>query len=1119
MVIASFFGKDGGLIQETGALTRTLHERRVPARRLRAWAAVALCALSAGPIAGGKPTQTPQNHLPIRLPVIDGNDIRFTHVTSTEGQPHSRVAEVTQDNMGFIWLTTQDGLQRFDGYRFRVFRHDPKNPNSIGGSDSLAMAPWFRTGRLWVATDLSLDAYDPVTERFTHYKSNPRAPGSFNGAVIFGIDEVRDGTIWVSTDDGLNQLDPVTGRTIEYHHRPNDPTSLSSDHVRATFEERDGTFWVAGTEGLDVLDRTTGKVTQHISFPPEFPRPGTLNPYLWISFCEDHNGVLWAGFSYGYGLARVDRKVNKLIFYSLNGAGTDNTLQSGVRALLEDEDGILWVGSSADGLLKMNHERTALVRYRNNPSDPDSLSSDQINSLFEDREANIWVGTTGGWVNRFSQKPLPFRRYRHEVGNPNSLDSNYCSAVLQDGRGDIWIGSIRVLTRIDAKTGRYTFYRTAGGPGNLSSTWVIAMAEDRAGKLWFGTIGGGLNRFDPKTGKFKAYLHDPADPHSLSHNTVLGIHIDRQGTLWAGTEDGLDAFDERSQSLRIYTAGRPEGNRYRSIADDPAGGLWLGTLSSGLQHFDPASGQFKVYLNSPNPGSLSSNTVNSLYVDSAGRLWVATTTGLNLLDPKTQTFRVFDQNDGLPNSNVNAILEDARGNLWISTNNGLSRFDPRTRTFRNYSVSDGLLGNEFYNYASAYKSPRGEMFFNNYAGVISFFPQDVVDNPYIPPVALTGFLLFNKPVPIGGKSPLQQSISVTKSLVLTHEQSIFSFEFAALSYANPDRNRYRYMLEGLEKTWNEVGSNQRLVTYTTLPPGHYTFRVQGSSGSGVWNLNGVSVDITILPPWYQTAGFRMLSAATFLLLLLAAHLFRVWQLRREFALTLEARVGERTSIARDLHDTLLQSFHGLLLRFQTASQLLPDRPIEAKEKLDSTIERAADAITEGRDAVQGLRASTLQTNDLAQAVNTLGEELTTDPANPGSPRFRVMVEGETRDLHPILRDEIYRIAAEALRNAFRHAQAQNVEVEIRYDDRQFRMHVRDDGKGMDAAVLSGHEPTGHFGLNGMRERAKLVGGDLTVWSEVDAGTEVELSVPAGIAYTDSRKGSWWSRTFTERTKD
>jgi signal transduction histidine kinase len=251
-----------------------------------------------------------------------------------------------------------------------------------------------------------------------------------------------------------------------------------------------------------------------------------------------------------------------------------------------------------------------------------------------------------------------------------------------------------------------------------------------------------------------------------------------------------------------------------------------------------------------------------------------------------------------------------------------------------------------------------------------------------------------------------------------------------------------------------------------------------------------------------------------LALLWVAYQYRVRQLRHQFALTLEARVRERTSIARDLHDTLLQSFHGLLLRFQTVSQLLPDRPIEAKEKLDSTIERAADAITEGRDTVQGLRDSTVQTNDLARAVDTLGEELAADPANPSSPAFRVTIEGEARNLHPILRDEIYRIAAEALRNAFRHAQAQHLEVEIRYDDQQFRMRVRDDGKGIDSAILSGQVPEGHFGLNGMRERAKLVGGDLAVWSEVDAGTEVELRIPAGTAYTAAGRGSWWSRIFT-----
>jgi signal transduction histidine kinase len=294
--------------------------------------------------------------------------------------------------------------------------------------------------------------------------------------------------------------------------------------------------------------------------------------------------------------------------------------------------------------------------------------------------------------------------------------------------------------------------------------------------------------------------------------------------------------------------------------------------------------------------------------------------------------------------------------------------------------------------------------------------------------------------------------------------------------------------------------------------------VQGSNGDGVWNEQGVSLPIIITPPWWQTNWFRTACTAVLVVLLWAAYQWRVRQLHHHFDMTLEARIGERTRIARDLHDTLLQSFHGLLLRFQTVSVLLPERPIEAKEKLDCAIEQAAGAITEGRDAVQELRASTVARNDLALAVSTLGEELENDSSNHRPATFRVAVEGQARDLHPILGDEIYKIAAEALRNAFHHAQAKQVEVEIRYDDDQFRLRVRDDGKGMDAAVLSSHGREGHYGLRGMRERATLIQGKLVVWSEVDEGTEVELRVPAGAAYTTVRNRSWLLRKFSGNTK-
>jgi signal transduction histidine kinase len=328
--------------------------------------------------------------------------------------------------------------------------------------------------------------------------------------------------------------------------------------------------------------------------------------------------------------------------------------------------------------------------------------------------------------------------------------------------------------------------------------------------------------------------------------------------------------------------------------------------------------------------------------------------------------------------------------------------------------------------------------------------------------------------------------------------------------------RFRYRLDNYDRDWHDVGT-RRQAFYTDLPPGKYCFRVVASNSDGVWDDTPARLDFSVTPAYYQTNWFRALCAVFFMALLWAGYQWRVRQLRHQFEMTLDARVGERTRIARELHDTLLQSFHGVLLRFQTAFQLLPERPVEAKEKLGSAIEQAAEAITEGRDAVQGLRDSTTQTNDLARAISTLGEELAADSTGH-CPAFRVAVEGQSRDLHPILRDEVYKIAAEAMRNAFLHANAKQVEVEIRYDDERFRWRVRDDGKGIDAAVLSSHGLEGHYGLRGMRERATLIKGKLAVWSEVNEGTEVELRVPASAAYTTDRKRSWLLQKLAGKMK-
>lgn len=792
-------------------------------------------------------------------------DLRFTHISFGEGPSHSRVSDIIEDNQGFLWFGTQGGLRRYDGYRTREYHHDPKNPNSIGGNFIFCLLK-DHTGKIWVASSAGLDRFDPATEIFIHYKNLS------SGEQVVHINEDRDGTIWLATDSGLFRFDPASGLIARYQQVPGDEASLSSNHLSSTFEQKDGTFWVAMAGSLDVFDRKTGRVIQHVPLDVRF------SPYLAgpIRLYEDHSGVLWVAFPGGNGLGVIDRRLGKVAYYSFAKATSEYSLITGVRTILEDEDGVLWLGTQSNGLLKLDRERKAFVRYRNDPTNPDSLSANRVDALYEDHEGGIWVGTTGGGVNRVARSPSPFRRYPFEACNaqgPNTL-----ATVYEDRHGLLWIATVSALLRIDRKTGHCRSYRIAGGPGQASSTWVTSITGDAYGHSWFGTRGGGLRRYDERGGTFKVYRHNPADPQSLPSDFVSVVLADSKGTLWVGTGDDLAALNPGEQHFRPYRATGP----VRAIAEGRDGSIWLAIWNSGLWRLDPASGQFTNYRQDPGTaGSLISNQANALYIDHSGTLWVGTLDGLARFDPVTHTFRTYREQDGLPNNYVNGILEDESGNLWLSTNNGLSRFNPGTNTFTNYSVADGLPGNEFYGANAGFKSSTGEMFFCSLTGLTTFFPQKVVDNLYMPPVMLTDFQLFSRPVAIGGDSPLKQAIWASLSLTLTHAQSVFSFEFSALSFASPERNHYRYRLEGLESKWNETDSTRRFVTYTTLAPAEYVFRVQGSNNRGVWNEKGVSLHIRILPPWWGTWWFRVLCSAACVTLLWAAYQVRTRQLQEQ----------------------------------------------------------------------------------------------------------------------------------------------------------------------------------------------------------------------------------------------
>jgi signal transduction histidine kinase/ligand-binding sensor domain-containing protein len=865
---------------------------------------------------------------------------------------------------------------------------------------------------------------------------------------------------------------------------------LSNNFVRATLETKDGTFWVATNASVDIFDRQTGRVTQHLRLRNPFQNPtSTGNPY--VRLLEDHSGIVWIA-SARDGIAFVDRQRSKLTFLT-PASGSD--LEPGAWAILEDRHGALWIGTE-HGLLQLDRDRERFVRYRNDPTDPSSLPADWVLALFEDREDGIWVGTANAGVARLSEHTLPFRRFRRRPGTGGAFGPAYVFTAFEDSRGEIWAGTMGAINHLDLKTGRYTMQPIG------ENTEVGAITEDRSGQFWIGTIDGSLFRFNPATRHSVVYRHVAASSPGCGNNEVRALFVDHLGTLWAGARDSLCSFDPATNRFRAYKAGVQGLIEIDAIAEDAAGILWVGCRHGGVHRFDPATGKFTIFRHSAAAGSLSNDVVTSILVDRSGTIWAGTVDGLNRLDAVTGTFTVYLERDGLPSSIINGVVEDANGDLWITTSYGLSHFRRRSGTFYNYYRSDGVLDD----LTGAWKGSSGQIFFGSYSGLTALSPDAVDEKLFIPRVVLTNFRISDKPVPIGADSPLKESISVTQALTLSHSQNTLSFEFAALGFADPERTRYRYRLERLESGWTEVANTQRFPRYSKLAPGEYVFQVEARTARGNWTEKGAEVRIVILPPLWATWPFRAGYALAVGLMVWLIWLLRVRQMAKQLNLGFEERLRERTRIARELHDTLLQSFHGLMFRFQAARNMLPRRPDEAIQALDSALERTEQAIVEGRDAIHDLRASTVATNELAQAVTALGKEMSHELASQGSvhgsAKFHVVVEGPPRDLHPILRDEVYAIAREAVRNAFRHARARNIEAQITYNASSFQLRIRDDGKGIDPGIVA-EGRAGHYGVPGMRERAMRIGGKLNVWTGTGAGTEIELSIPGSIAYGTS----------------
>jgi diguanylate cyclase (GGDEF)-like protein len=892
---------------------------------------------------------------------IEARNIRFRHITPEDGLSQSTVHAIVQDREGFMWFGTQEGLNRYDGYEFQAFSSSAADASSRSLPIVRALHE-DRTGVLWVGTDDGLHRFDRSTSKFVRYENDPTNPLSLSSNRIRVIYEDRDGSLWLGTEGGgLNRFDRERETFTRFNHNPSNPTSLRSDYIRSVVQDRDGALWV-GTEGggLARMDTATGRFRH---FVHDRQNSGSLGSDRVRVVYLDREGAVWVGTD-DAGLDRFDAATETFRHFR-HDPGNPRTLASDwVRALHHDSRGTLWVGTDG-GLCEYRPDTGSFARYAHDPTDPVSLVENRVTAVYEDRGAVLWVGTYSG-VSRFNIGTGFFNHHKNDGSSPHQVSGNLIQSFAEspDDRA-IWVGTYGTgLNRMDRKTGRFSRYRSLpSDPRSLADDRVMSLAVDREGIVWAGMIDAGLDRFDSRTGAFTHFRHDPDNPHSLSRNAVTRIYEDRQGVLWVGTyKGGLNRMDRRTGEFIRYQhdSSNPtslSNDRVVGIVEDEGGILWIGTDGGGLNRFDPEKGTFSHYRHDPSdPASLSSDNVWVVHRDRMGRLWIGTQGGgLNGWEPALRhahlgRFKRYDTGDGLPSAVVNGILEDDSGNLWISTNRGLSRFSPQSETFKNYDATDGLQSSEF-NQGAFFEASDGEMFFGGSNGFNSFYPHLVRDNPHAPEVALTAFLKFNQPVDLG--VPMKD----VREISLGYKDSVVAFEFAALDYTAPEKNGYRYKLEGFDEDWIDAGRLRR-ATYTNLGPRAYTFRVRAANNDGVWNEEGLSVRVKMIPPpwrtWWAYGIYGLMVAG---LLYAYAHrqaqkLEREAEYNRKLQLEVEARTQELAQRNKDLeafnHKLEEASLTDSLTGFWNRRFLLQQIPKEIAQ-VDRTYESFD---SEGRESVK-----------------------------------------------------------------------------------------------------------------------------------------------------------------------
>ncbi len=1049
--------------------------------------------------------------------------LHFTHLTSDNGLSSSIVTSILQDHKGFVWIGTYDGLNRYDGFDFVVYRNNSADSTSLSNNVVRTIVEDHHKNLL-IGTQHGLCLYDRDKDRFLNYMLDKSSPLKGIDCIVSKIAEDSVGNLWLATDLGLIYFDRRKNQIRRYNNDPTNPESISYDFLEAVLIDKNNRLWITSRKGLNLFLPETGTF-KHITRSEN--GANDLSDINFEDMAEDKEGNLWFGSTAGlYCLKNnPEDRITGLIHYSFDPRDKYSLSINQVRSLYVDDSDNLWVGTENGGLNLYDREHQRFWHYRKDDYDPKSLNNESIQTIYQDKLGNLWIGTFTGGLNIAMINRDAIISYQNLPGAPFSLSHNTVTCFLQDHNDQIWIGTDGGgLNLFNEQTNRFTHFTMDNS--DISSNSILCIAEDASNQIWFGTWAGGLVRYDSNTKSFKSFTTKNS---SILDNNIYAICEGSNNDLWLGTfNHGLIHYRIKENKFTYYTPDNSGliNKMIIRIKKFSKGRLLIGS-TNGFQIFSPGENRFITYMSDPNnANSLSYPTTTDIIAENDSSIWIGTRNGLNRFNPNTGSFIRYYKTDGLPDNVVKGLIFDESGVLWVTTGNGVCLSDYKHKKVKNFTKSDGLQGNEF-SERSILKTKRGALLMGGTSGFNIIYPEKISENKNIPNILIIDFKIFNVSVEPGSKnSPLIKNITETKTLTLSHDQSVLTFNFAVMDFTAPEKNQYAYKMEGFDKDWIYSG-NKREATYTNLDPGKYVFHVKGSNNDGTWNDTGTSINITIQPPWWGTWWFRLIAVFTIISIVVSIFLSRVRSLKNQ-KIRLEKLVAIKTSELQELNVSKDKFFsiiaHDLKNPFQTIigfSEMLKE---EIKDGDNATGQNYAGLIN--TSAVQTMRLL----ENLLEWANSQRGKITFSPEpinlyelfNEEFIMMNEMAMGKNIELKNSFDDSLMITADKnmiktILRNLISNAikfthKNGKVEVKAVVDDRQAEISVSDNGIGMTKETMAklfrldgnlstrgteNEKGTG-LGLFLCKEFIEKHGGKIWVESEPGKGSTFKFILPLDL---------------------